>query len=419
MASIGYRLKSKENKQVSIYIYFRPANSSVLSARTGLTVNPSDWSSSKKKAKTTDPYLINLNTTLTSLEKFISQALNNDMPYGIEINNHWLRKQINEFNNKVPQNDQSYLINFLDEVIDNLKYKRANDGSKGLKPGTIKGYNTFRNVLTNFEESINQRLKFNNLDEDFVPDFLRWMLDEKKYAKSQAGRLMKRLKSILKQAALKNLPVSINPEIIGKDFNYNSDRIINVISEEEFIKISQLKDLSYSLDNVRKWILIGLMAGQRVSDLLSLNEHQVRFDESGIALIDFKQAKGGTVVTVPVKNQIVVSILKHKFPYRISDQNFNKYMKEVCKRAGLTDVVNGYKFNSSSKRKELVEKPKYELLASHDLRRSFATYHYDKGMPVAYIMRITGHKRESTFYEYIGKNPKKDFDAYNFLNAIK
>jgi hypothetical protein len=85
MASIGYRLKSKENKQVSIYIYFRPANSSVLSARTGLTVNPSDWSSSKKKAKTTDPYLINLNTTLTSLEKFISQALNNDKPYGIDL----------------------------------------------------------------------------------------------------------------------------------------------------------------------------------------------------------------------------------------------------------------------------------------------------------------------------------------------
>ena len=125
------------------------------------------------------------------------------MPYGIEINNHWLRKQINEFNNKVPQNDQSYLIHFLDEVIESLGYKKANDGSQGLKPGTIKGYNTFRSVLTNFEESINQRLKFNNLDEDFAPDFLRWMLDEKKYAKSQAGRLMKRLKSILKQAALK------------------------------------------------------------------------------------------------------------------------------------------------------------------------------------------------------------------------
>jgi hypothetical protein len=33
-------------------------------------------------------------------------------------------------------------------------------------------------------------------------------------------------------------------------------------------------------------------------------------------------------------------------------------------------------------------------------------------------MNITGHKRESTFYEYIGKDPKRDADAYNFLNAI-
>ena len=419
MASIGFRLKSKENKQVSIYIYFRPANSKVVSARTGQTINPSDWSSSKKKAKTTDPYLINLNTTLTSLEKFISQALNNDQRYGIEINNRWLNNQVDEFNNKVPQNDQSYLIHFLDEVIESLHYKKANDGSQGLKPGTIKGYNTFRGVLMNFEESISLRLKFNNLDENLAEDFLKWMIDEKKYAKSQVGRLMMRLKSLLKEAVLKNIPVSINPEIIGKGFNYKPEKIINVITEEEFIKISQLKDLSESIDNVRKWILIGLMVGQRVSDLLSLNKHQIRFDESSIAMIDVKQAKGGTVVTVPVKNEIVVSILKHKFPYRISDQNFNKYMKEVCKKAGLTDVVTGYKFNALSKRKELVEKPKYELLASHDLRRSFATYHYDKGMPVAYIMKITGHKRESTFYEYIGKNPKKDFDAYNFLNAIK
>ena len=270
-----------------------------------------------------------------------------------------------------------------------------------------------------FEESISLRLKFNNLDENLAEDFLKWMIDEKKYAKSQVGRLMMRLKSLLKEAVLKNIPVSINPEIIGKGFNYKPEKIINVITEEEFIKISQLKDLSESIDNVRKWILIGLMVGQRVSDLLSLNKHQIRFDESSIAMIDVKQAKGGTVVTVPVKNEIVVSILKHKFPYRISDQNFNKYMKEVCKKARLTDVVSGYKFNALSKRKELVEKPKYELLASHDLRRSFATYHYDKGMPVAYIMKITGHKRESTFYEYIGKNPKKDFDAYNFLNAIK
>ena len=143
------------------------------------------------------------------------------------------------------------------------------------------------------------------------------MIDEKKYAKSQAGRMMKRMKSLFKEAILKNIPVSINPEIIGKDFNFKPEKIINVITEEEFIKISQLKDLRESLDNVRKWILIGLMVGQRISDLLSLKKDQIRFDEKGLAMIDVKQTKGGTVVTVPLKNEIVISILKYKFPYRI------------------------------------------------------------------------------------------------------
>ena len=45
----------------------------------------------------------------------------------------------------------------------------------------------------------------------------------------------------------------------------------------------------------------------------------------------------------------------------------------------IDEIINGYKFNPSTKRKELVKAPKFELLASHDLRRSFATYHYDNG----------------------------------------
>ena len=94
-------------------------------------------------------------------------------------------------------------------------------------------------------------------------------------------------------------------------------------------------------------------------------------------------------------------------------------MKEVFKRFGIDQIIKGYKMNPKTKRKELVEAPKHVLLASHDMRRSFATYHFDKGVSVNLIMKITGHKRESTFYEYIGRNPNKDHDAYNFLNAIK
>ena len=418
MASIGYRLKSKENKQVSIYIYFRAANSKVVSTRTGFSVNPSDWSSSKKMAKPNDPFLKKLNTTLNDLKNFIYRSLNNDQQLGIEIDNRWLHKKVNEFNNKVPQSDQSFLINLLDDVINNLKYKAANDGSLGLKIGTVKGYNNFRNVLQSFENDINQRLKFNALDNDLIDEFSKWLVEEKKYAKSYASRMMKRLKKLIKEAALKNIPVSVNPDLIGKEFNYKPEKIINIITQEEFLKIAKLEGLSDSLENARNWILIGLSIGQRVSDLLSLKDSQIRFQKDGVAMIDIKQAKGGDSVTVPINNQLVISILKYKFPYKISDQNFNRYIKVVCEKAGMNEVISGYKLNSLTKRKELVKAPKHELLASHDLRRSFATYHYDNGIPVAYIMKITGHKRESTFYEYVGKNPNKDSDAYNFLNAI-
>ena len=57
-----------------------------------------------------------------------------------------------------------------------------------------------------------------------------------------------------------------------------SKKIINVITEEDFLKIASLKDLPYYLDNTRKWVLIGLMIGQRVSDLLGLKKDMIRFE---------------------------------------------------------------------------------------------------------------------------------------------
>ena len=45
--------------------------------------------------------------------------------------------------------------------------------------------------------------------------------------------------------------------------------------------------------------------------------------------------------------------------------------------------------------------PKYQLVSSHTARRSFATNAYKAGVPTIAIMKITGHKLESTFLKYI------------------
>ena len=417
MPSFSFRIKSKSDKQVSIYVSFRPPNSPPVFSRTGLSVHSSDWSNSKNQAKPNSPQGKNLNATLSELKIFLGQTLNKDTHKGKEINNSWLQKTIDVFNNKVPKTDVSFLINLMDDLISSLPNKKAKDGSIGLKKDTIKGYHTFKKNLTEYENFVGEKIRVTDIGIEEFNGFVDWLLVEKKYANNEISRKVKRLKHLLKYALEKGLKLSLPIVVIGDQFNFKTKKYINVITQEDFFKIVNLKDLPTYLENVRRWLLIGFNIGQRISDLQKIKQDEIRYDSDGIALIDIIQKKGQETLTVPIKLKQVIDILKYKFPHPISDQKFNEYMKEVCKRAGINEVVKGYKMNPETKRKELVEKPKYELLASHDLRRSFATYHYDKGIRVGAIMKITGHKRESTFYEYVGKNPKKDFDAYNFLNA--
>jgi len=419
MPSFSYRIKSKDDKQVSIYISFRPQNSKSVFSRTGFTVHPSQWSNSKKRAKPVSAELKNLNNKLSELEIFLADRLNEDINLGVDITNKWLKKQIDRFNNKVPTTDLSYLLNLMDDQIANLHLKKAKDGSMGLKKNTIKGYKDFRGVLVKYEVYADSKIKINEFGKEEFDGFVKWLSDDQKYAKGEIGRKIKRLKSLLKYGAGKGIQLGMSLEAIDKEYSYKTKKYINVISEAEFFKILNLKDLPPYLENVRRWLVIGFNIGQRISDLQRIKQEGIRYDSNGIALIDITQVKGEETVTIPIKLKQVIDIVKHKFPYPISDQKFNNYMKEVCKRAGIDQIVKGYKMNPKTKRKELVEAPKHELLASHDMRRSFATHHYDNGISVNLIMKITGHKRESTFYEYIDRKPKKDADAYNFLEAIK
>ena len=113
----------------------------------------------------------------------------------------------------------------------------------------------------------------------------------KKYSKYMVNRTMKRLKNLIKEASIKGISSSINPDLIGKEYSFKPDKIINVFTEDDYNKIKELKNISPFLENTRKWILIGLKIGQRVSDLLSITSKQIRFDEDKIAMIDIKQEK--------------------------------------------------------------------------------------------------------------------------------
>ena len=117
-----------------------------------------------------------------------------------------------------------------------------------------------------------------------------------------------------------------------------------------------------------------------------------------------------------LRNPDTASKLQGDFPRKISDVNYNKYIKKVCKDSGITEIIKGAKIcalvikrdgkKQKIHRKKFGKYPKYELISSHVGRRSFASNHYGK-LDTLTLMKITGHKTEKQFLYYIKITPSE------------
>jgi integrase len=90
-------------------------------------------------------------------------------------------------------------------------------------------------------------------------------------------------------------------------------------------------------------------------------------------------------------------------PRYITNQKLNRYIKEACRAAGIVEQVVTVRISAGRRVEE--RHAKYELVTTHTARRSFATNEYlraiREGRDWRPIMAITGHKKESQFFDYI------------------
>jgi integrase len=187
-----------------------------------------------------------------------------------------------------------------------------------------------------------------------------------------------------------------------KGFTQAVDKI--TLSFDELDTILKTTYEREALENARDWLVIGCYTGQRVSDLLKLSQENIELHD-GRQFIVLTQQKTKKRVLIPLYH-VVQSILEKRggaFPYAISDQRFNEYIKEVCKLAGLTEETSGAMMNKETERKTKGTYKKWELVTSHICRRSFATNFYGT-IPTPLLKAVTGHSTEAMFLEYIGKS---------------
>lgn len=392
MATPHFYLRDKNSKEptlISLY-FFKGRKRYAIS--TGYSVKPSLWSFTKERVKSAAPDSEVINLVLDDLainvqvlyEKILKekgQVSRADLKEGMDIKRGKIR---------VGQS----LFEFIENLI------RIRRDSPEYKDGSIEVYNTAFKHLKLFAKKKRREFDFSDIDYKFFSSFTTYLVKEG-YTNNHINKILSNLKSFLNEATR---------EGVNKNLKYKDVRIKvqKETADAIYLNDSELRKLykfDFSdkphLERVRNAFILASYTGLRYSDWTRITPENLRTID-GADVIDIVTQKTGKRVYIPL-HPFVKEILDkygHNLPdIAISNQKTNKYLKEMAKLAGFTEQIG----KSQTIGGEKVTKfyPRYKLISTHTARRSFCSNAYKAGIPAPAIMKISGHKTESSFMAYI------------------
>lgn len=399
MAKVTYFIQSKKNP-ANIYISLSVAFKNVFKRKTGYTIDPKGWSTKTSSPLQNDESLKKLKNDLGKLKNSIEKNLNSATATGAEISGDWLQEQIDLILSKKKKTDVDRLTNYIQVYIDKLPYKEFPNAKRGVARGTIQKYNTLKTKIEDFEKFKKKQFYVKDVDLKFRNDLLTYFTGTDKLNSNSAGRYIRFLKTVCLDADLNDYPVNKQLKQI-KGFTEKATKVF--LSFDELETIENTTFVRLALENAKNWLIIGCYIGQRVSDLLTLTDENIKV-RNGLELLELTQKKTRKRVAIPLHYKVreILDRANGKFPTPLSAQKFNGHLKDLCEIAKISLLTEGAKLNKETKRKSPGMYPKHELVTSHVCRRSFATNFYGD-MPTALLISITGHATETQFLEYIGK----------------
>lgn len=374
---------------------------------TKISISKENWVLiNKAKSKRKDISIINLKSEIesqfTDLQNHVLKAFDEIQP--IQANKEWLNNQIDLYYNPPIENDITQdipkdLINYIDYYLDYRKHE--------LKQTSVKKINVIKHKLERLQKERKKVILIKDVNENFKKEFENY-LKKNNYSQNTLQREFVFIKGFCKHAQFLGLEVSKQLNLL----TFKREKVDKIyLSFEDIEKIENIdkSELTESLDNVKDWLIISCYVGQRISDFMNFNKNMIKMID-GHETIEFTQKKTKKDMAVPLHKKVLEILKKRdgKFPYPISDQKYNDYIKEVCKIAKLDEVVKGKLLkevqNTDGEFRKIENYyPKWQLVTSHIGRRSFATNFYGT-IPTTYLIYVTGHSTEREFLNYIGKS---------------
>jgi integrase len=411
MATVKFLTKGVNNP-TNIYLRLRDTKIDVI-VLSGYVIDPNHWSNPKGEPKqiAENQEKLNLSDKLSDLKNHVIKALNRDKGTGVTIDKEWLQNEIALFKNPSLNDEVILLSDMIRKYQEKLKFRTNKKTKKPTSNITIKGFNTTLMRLKKFEEFKKTQFHIHQVDLTFHEEYIKFAANDLELSVNSYGIDLKRIKTVCLDA--RDMGFNTNKQVESRKFNTPSEETKFVTLKER--EIQTIKDHQFKQDylrNAQDWLIIGCWTGCRVGDLMNLTRKNIMMNTKGKKFIRYTQSKTGKQVDLPIHDH-VSDILERlgDFPRPISDVNFNKYIKTVCREAGLTEIVHGTRQNPNTHKKESGEFEKWELVKSHTCRRSFATNHYNK-LSNKIIMKVTGHATERMLLAYIGETEQEHLDDF-------
>ena len=341
---------------------------------TGLAVPPALWDEKKQRCKGTLPIAQRINSSLADYEKKITDTLAEGQALGEDKEK--LKDRVLKVFGKGVEDKELFLPFFF----------------RWLNEGTANKLNYNKQDLYTYHrlsELLPKDLTFEDIDYNFYTSLLK-ILRENGLKENTIGLYLRKIKAVMNEAYKRGLHTNVSYH----NFKVVKEEVDAVyLTAEELKRLSELK-LRGTLAKTRDLFLLGCYTAMRFSDYKRITPDWIKGDN-----LVFIEEKTGNRNVIPLSKKARSIIEKYGGAPVLCANSTNKYIKDVCKLAGINDKVEITYTRGGKEYKETKEK--WQMITTHTARRTGATLLIKAGAPVAFVMSVTGHKSEKVFMHYV------------------
>lgn len=331
-------------------------------------------------------YYIEYNKIIDERESKVKNIFRYLLLNNIKITAHIIKEKL-DVNENISLS-LNFLQGFEEFILKNKNTKTAR---------TIKGYRTVFNYLLEYQNQRKIILQYDSINLDFFEKLRDYCFGEKTTSSNYFAKIISVIKTYMNWAFDKEYHNNIN----FKKFKATENEIeVIYLTMDELMKLYNFEFDTIRLNHVKDTYCFGCLTGLRFSDIEQLRASNI-FDDH----IKINIQKTKTIDHKVPLNQYSKNILeKYKNTINeplpvISNQKFNKYLKECCKIVEIDKPTTITRYYGQKRIDKTL--PKYQLISSHTARKTFVTNSLVLGMNQMVVRNITGHKNETSFRRYV------------------